>query len=331
MIVCENISKYYEVYKSEPGIKGAFKNFLNRKVEKKLALDDVSFSIERGRIVGLLGSNGAGKTTMLKILSGLILPSEGKVNVAGFTPFERKNEYRKKISFVMGQKSQLWWDLPAMQSFILNKHIYEIEDKAFNEKLNYLVDIFDIRDFINIQVRKLSFGQRMKCEIIGALLHSPEVIFLDEPTIGLDFEAQNAIRTFIKEYNSQHDITFIITSHYLNDIEIVCDDVIVLNKGQKIVNDSIRNVINNFSDHKLVSITFAKELPQKEIIDRFGEIELVEKNTLKIKIEKENINDLLSFCSNREGITDINIMEVPFEVVVKSLLSGKGDSYVHKT
>jgi ABC-2 type transport system ATP-binding protein len=326
MITLDNVTKYYEVYKSAPGLKGSIKNFFNRKIEKKLALDNISFTIEKGNIIGLLGPNGAGKTTILKILSGLILPSNGYVNVAGFNPFERKKEFKKKISFVMGQKSQLWWDLPAIQSFILNKHIYEIDNRLFNERLNYLVEIFNIKDYLNIQVRKLSFGQRMKLEIIGSLLHNPEVIFLDEPTIGLDFDAQNVIRNFILEYNKRYKATFIITSHNLNDIEIVCNDIIVLNKGQKIVNDSIKNVINKFSNEKIVNITFESPVISNDNYIQFGEIEKIENNTIKIKVKKADIMNLISFCYNNTGIVDMNIKEVPFELVIKGILNN-GEIY----
>ncbi len=320
MITFENVTKYYDIYKSEPGLKGTMKNFFNRKVEKKLALDNVSFTIEKGKIIGLLGANGAGKTTILKILSGLILPSSGYVNVAGFTPFERKKEFKKKITFVMGQKSQLWWDLPAIQSFILNKHIYEIDNKMFNERLNYLVQILNVREFLNIQVRTLSFGQRMKFEIIGALLHNPKVVFLDEPTIGLDFEAQEAIRNFIQGHNKSHGVTFIITSHNLKDIEIVCNDIIVINNGQKVVNDSIKNVIDNFSGEKIVDITFVNPNLGNLNYAKLGEVQSVHKNTVEIKVKKVDINELIGFCYNNSDIVDINIKDVPFESVIKGIL-----------
>lgn len=324
MISFLNVSKSFKVYESKTGFKGAVQNFFKREYKNKQVLDDVSFEIEDGKIVGLLGSNGAGKTTTLKILSGLFSPTSGTVRINGFDPFEKKNEFKSSIAFVMGQKSQLWWDLSSMESFILMKNIYEIPDKQFEENLNYLLDLFQVREFVNIQVRKLSFGQRMKMEIINSLLHNPKVIFLDEPTIGLDFESQKSIRRFIKEYNRNYKATFIITSHYLNDIEEVCDEIIVLDKGKKLISDSISNIMHAFSDQKILKISFQEELKNPSYLDSLKDYEYKD-NILTVKAVKQEINSITSYLLSNEQVEDINIEEVPFEHVIRTIYETKGE------
>lgn len=324
MISFLNVSKSFRVYESKTGFRGALKNFWKREYMDKLVLDDVSFEIEDGKIVGLLGPNGAGKTTTLKILSGLFCPTSGSVNVNGYYPFDKKNEFKKDISFVMGQKSQLWWDLSAMESFILNKNIYEIEEKQFQKNLDYLMELFQVKDLVNIQVRKLSFGQRMKMEIVNSLLHNPRVIFLDEPTIGLDFESQKNIRTFIKEYNKEFKATFIITSHYLNDIEAVCDEIIVINKGKKLISDSLTNIMDKYSGYKTLKIKFQEPLKDLSYLKSFGEFEYKD-NMLILKASKQDINRITSYCFTNEHIEDISIEEVPFEHIIKNIYDSRGD------
>lgn len=324
MISFLNVSKSFKVYESKTGIKGAFRNFWKREYMDKLVLDDVSFEIEDGKIVGLLGPNGAGKTTTLKILSGLFCPTSGTVSVDGYYPFDKRNEFKKNISFIMGQKSQLWWDLSAMESFILNKNIYEIEEKQFQKNLDYLTELFQAKDILNIQVRKLSFGQRMKMEIVNSLLHNPKVIFLDEPTIGLDFESQKNIRTFIKEYNKEFKATFIITSHYLNDIEAVCDEIIVIDKGKKLISDSLTNIIEKYSEFKTLKIKFREPLKNLNYLKGFRDLEYNDK-MLIVKANKQDINIITSYCFNNEYIEDISIEEVPFEHIIKTIYDNRGD------
>lgn len=320
MIEVNDLKMTYKVHKSAPGLKNAMKNFFHREYKEVHALKSVSFKIQKGKIIGLLGANGAGKTTMLKVLSGIIYPSSGRVYVEGFIPHERKKAFKKSISMVMGQKSQLWWDLPAMQSFILNKNIYEIEETQFTETLNELVDLFEVRDILNIQVRKLSFGQRMKLEIIGALLHRPEVVFLDEPTIGLDFNSQHAIRNFVIEYNKKHGATFIITSHNLNDIEAVCNELMIINKGEMVLRDSLKNVLRSFSDEKIVNITCAKNI-KRDGFQSFGEVTFKDDNEFEIRVKKEQLKELIGICYENSEIQDINIKDIPLEMVVNSVIN----------
>jgi len=271
VISVSNLSKHYSVYKKEPGFTGSLKSLVNRKYEAVKAVEQVSFEIEEGEFVGFIGPNGAGKTTTLKMLSGLLYPTSGKVKVLGYTPFDRKTNFLKEISLVLGQKNQLWWDLPAMESLLLNKEIYEIEDSKFNSTLEDLTSLLDAKEIINVPVRKLSLGQRMKMELIAALIHSPKVLFLDEPTIGLDVVMQKKIREFLKEYNKEYKSTIILTSHYMEDVEELCKRVIIINYGQLLYDGSLENLIKKHSPFKQISVVLNKEVDEKKIKE-FGNL-----------------------------------------------------------
>ena len=231
MIQVNNLSKIFKVHKKEAGLRGSIHSLFNRKYIEKKALNSLSLNIEEGEIIGLIGSNGAGKTTLTKILSGIIHPSSGDVKVMGYNPWERHNEYRKRMAVIMGQKAQLWWDLPAMDGFLLLKEIYQIPKKEFYDSVDYLAEYLGVKDQLNIQIRRLSLGERMKVELMAALIHKPKVVFLDEPTIGLDLSAQKAVRQFIKEYRKEHNPTMILTSHYMDDIEELCPRICILTAG----------------------------------------------------------------------------------------------------
>jgi len=231
------------VHQKEPGLRGSFKSLFNRKYYDVKAVDGVSLNIEEGELIGFIGPNGAGKTTTLKVLSGLLYPTSGAVSVLGYTPWERKPEFQKQFSLVMGQKNQLWWDLPAMESFILNKEIYEVPDIQYKKTLDELVELLDVKDFLKIQVRKLSLGQRMKMELIAALIHSPKILFLDEPTIGLDVVMQKKMRDFIKEYNKKYNATIILTSHYMDDVKELCNRVVIIDKGRILFDGALDEII----------------------------------------------------------------------------------------
>ncbi|PIV01525.1 ABC transporter, partial [Candidatus Shapirobacteria bacterium CG03_land_8_20_14_0_80_39_12] len=260
-----NLKKYYQVHKKEPGLSGSIKSLFHRKYEEVKAVDNISFNIEEGELVGFIGPNGAGKTTTLKCLSGLLYPTGGSVSVLGFDPWKRKNEFLKQISLVMGQKNQLWWDLPAMETFILNKEIYEIPKPQYEETLNELVELLEVKDVLKVQVRKLSLGQRMKCELIAALLHSPKVLFLDEPTIGLDVVSQKKMRDFIKEYNHRKKSTIILTSHYMDDVKELCKRVVIINKGKLIFDGNLSEITEKYADHKIISVIFSKNVDVKKL------------------------------------------------------------------
>lgn len=246
IIEVSNLTKEFTYYKKEEGLKNSFKNLVARKKLIKVAVDDLSFNIERGEMVGFLGANGAGKTTTLKMLSGILYPTSGSIDVGGFTPFERKIEFKKRFTIVMGQKSQLWWDLPAVESLKLNQYIYGINEKQYKQTVDELVELLDVKEMMNIQVRRLSLGERMKFELINSLVHKPEIIFLDEPTIGLDIISQKAVRKFLKRYNEITNTTILLTSHYMQDIEALCKRAIVINKGKLVYNGNLAKSKGSF-------------------------------------------------------------------------------------
>lgn len=247
IISARNLTKQYHIYKKEEGLAGAVKSFFKRTYETKTAVEKISFDIEQGELIGFIGPNGAGKTTTLKMLSGLLYPTSGSVSVLDHTPFQRKPAFLKQISLVMGQKNQLWWDLPPMDTFLLNKEIYEIPDKAFTQRVEELSDLLDVKDILHVQVRKLSLGQRMKCELMAALLHQPKILFLDEPTIGLDVVVQHKLRNFIKEYNKKYNATILLTSHYMRDVKQLCDRVIVINFGRIIYDGNLDRLMEKYA------------------------------------------------------------------------------------
>lgn len=256
IISVKNVSKVYKLLKKEPGFLGSIKTLVSRKYEKKIAVDDISFSIEEGDIIGFIGPNGAGKTTTIKMLSGIIHPSSGDILVIGFTPKKLQNAFKKQFAITMGQKSQLWWDIPALDSFQLLKEIYELSDDTFKNILTELTELLDVTHILNTPLRNLSLGERMKMEIIGSLLHSPKVLFLDEPTIGLDVSSRRRIREFLKYINKEKKTTIILTSHYLEDIEQLCNRIIAINKGKIIYDGPLKEIPTDSLKYKQASLSF---------------------------------------------------------------------------
>ena len=261
-IKVNELSKHFKMFKREAGLSGAFRSFFNRKYETFHALKKITLNIEDGEILGILGENGAGKTTLIKLLVGLLHPSSGEVNINGFTPWSRKVKFLKQISVVMGQKNQLWWDIPASESFLLNQKIYEIPQSQFDSSLNELVDLLSVRDKLNVQVRRLSLGERMKMEIIAALLHNPKIVLLDEPTIGLDVISQLKIREFVKYYNEKYKTTFLLTSHYMHDIQALCKRVFVIHKGASMYDGDFDTLVNHINPKRKLLFEFSK-IPDK--------------------------------------------------------------------
>lgn len=320
VISVSNLSKHYSVYKKEPGFTGSLKSLVNRKYEAVKAVEQVSFEIEEGEFVGFIGPNGAGKTTTLKMLSGLLYPTSGKVKVLGYTPFDRKTNFLKEISLVLGQKNQLWWDLPAMESLLLNKEIYEIEDSKFNSTLEDLTSLLDAKEIINVPVRKLSLGQRMKMELIAALIHSPKVLFLDEPTIGLDVVMQKKIREFLKEYNKEYKSTIILTSHYMEDVEELCKRVIIINYGQLLYDGSLENLIKKHSPFKQISVVLNKEVDEKKIKE-FGNLFSYNFPEWVIRVKKEETNKIAAKILENFSVEDINIENPEIDSVIHEVFS----------
>lgn len=321
-IFVSHLSKYYQIHKKEPGIIGSFKSFFARKYEEVKAVEDISFKIEEGELIGFIGPNGAGKTTTLKCLSGLLYPTKGEISVLGFTPYKRDNQYLKQIALVMGQKNQLWWDLPAMESFLLNKKIYEIPDEKFDKTLNELSTLLEITDILNVQVRKLSLGQRMKCELIAALIHRPKVLFLDEPTIGLDVVMQKNLRDFVRVYNKDYKATIILTSHYMRDVEQLCKRIIIIDRGKIIYDGMLSDIIKRYATHKIISIELKKKIDSKNFL-RFGEILSDDFPRVTIKIDRGKSNLAASKILKEFAVSDINIEEPQIEEVIRHIFSKK--------
>ena len=255
IIHVEGLKKDFQYYKKKEGMQSSLRNLFFRKTLTKNAVNGISFDIEEGEFVGFLGPNGAGKTTTLKMLSGIMFPTDGTATVLGYVPWKREEAFKKQFSIVMGQKNQLWWDLPAIESLYLNKCIYEIDDVDYRKTLDKLSEYLDVREILNIQVRRLSLGERMKLELIASLLHHPNVIFLDEPTIGLDLVAQKTIRNFLKYYNEQEKATIILTSHYMKDIEELCKRTIVINRGTIVYDGKAADISRTLRDENLIRRT----------------------------------------------------------------------------
>lgn len=316
-IEVKNLTKIFKQYKKESGFKGTFNYLFNRKSFNIEAVSDISFNIKNGERVAFIGPNGAGKTTTLKILSGILYPTSGYVSVLGFTPSERKKEFLKQLSFVMGQKSQLWWELPPIDSFELNKEIYEIPSDHYQNMLNELSEILEIKDLLLIPVKKLSLGQRMKCEIAASLLHNPKVVFLDEPTIGLDIIIQKKIRQFIKQYFSSNDRALILTSHNMDDIKEVCDRVIIINKGKVLYDNSLSNLNRKYINNKYLKIDFNVSVNCDEL-SKYGKIRSCNPNGLSAILEvpiKEHTK-IATEILNKYSVDNIDISEVEIEEII---------------
>ena len=307
IIMVQDVKKYYRVVKRDKGLSAMLRYLFNRKYEIKRAVDDVSFSIKRGEIVGFIGPNGAGKSTTIKILSGILYPDAGDVKIKGYVPYKQRKQYVKNIGVVFGQKSQLNWDLPLIESFELMKFIYRIPQEKYEKNLKLFTKLLEMEDFINQPVRQLSLGQRMRGDIVAALLHSPEILFLDEPTIGLDVVAKEKIREFIKYINEKEQTTIIFTTHDMQDIEKVCERLIIIDKGKKIYDGSIEQIKNKYANSKTIEILLEND--EKEI--QTFDISVIPMNTVMEKL----------FAQKR--IKDISICEPEIDGIIRDIYEGR--------
>lgn len=323
MIQVKNLNKIFKVHKKEAGLSGSIKSLFKRNYVEKKALDNLDLELASGEIIGLIGSNGAGKTTLTKILSGIIHPTSGDVSVMGHNPWLRHNEYRKNMAVIMGQKAQLWWDLPAMDGFLLLKEIYQIPKKDFDESVEYLSEYLMIKEQLNIQIRRLSLGERMKVELMAALLHKPKVIFLDEPTIGLDLSAQKAVRSFIKEYRKEYNPTIILTSHYMDDIEELCPRICILKQGQSVYDGELDQLHNKFAQNKIINA----HLKHSDDIEKLKNIFPSELGSISFTDDKACINtprnktmDAAKFLLNESEVLDLNIKEEEIGNIIEKIM-----------
>jgi len=324
-ILVNGLSKQYEYYRKEVGLRHSLRNLFRRERLFKEAVRGLSFKVEEGEIVGFLGPNGAGKTTTLKMLSGILHPTGGSAQVMGYVPWERKKEFKKQFSIVMGQKNQLWWDLPASESLYLNKCIYEIEDRAYEAFLDVLTEMLDVKPLLNVQVRRLSLGERMKFELIAALIHRPKVLFLDEPTIGLDVFSQRKIREFLKQYNQETRTTILLTSHYLTDIQDLCKRSIVINNGDIVFDGSLQRVGELMDDRKIVTLTFSSRVPQNELTF-LGSLQEYDGTRAVIRLDKAELKPYTRRALDVWPVVDMTIEDIPLEESIMAIYRGKAEA-----
>lgn len=319
-IQVDQLSKTYRVYRKREGLRASIAGLFRREYKRVEAVRSVSFTIEAGEMVAFLGPNGAGKTTTLKLLSGLIFPTGGDARVLGHLPWKREHAYRRRFSLVMGQKNQLWWDLPAQESFRLHQEIYRIEPDRFQKRLDELVDLLEVRKLIGQPVRELSLGERMRMELIAALLHSPEVLFLDEPTIGLDVVSQRRVQDFLRFYQAEHRITVLLTSHYMKDVEALCRRAIIINEGEIKHDGPLAGIIDRFSRHKVVSLQFGDRTIPADL-GSFGRVFDVQPPRVKVEVDRTRIPEILSQLLSRYAIEDVGVQERPLEEVIAEVFT----------
>ncbi|MEM1226229.1 MAG: ABC transporter ATP-binding protein [Planctomycetota bacterium] len=318
IINVQDLTKHYRVYQKREGLSGSVRGLFKREFRDVLAVRGINLSVDQGEFVAFLGPNGAGKTTTLKLLSGVIQPTGGTATVMGHVPWKRENEYRRRFALVMGQKNQLWWDLPARESYTLHRHIYGVPQAEFRQRLDELADLLEVTRLLDQPVRELSLGERMKMELIAALLHSPEVLFLDEPTIGLDVIAQHNIQQFLKYYQDKRRITILLTSHYMKDVAALCQRVVVIAQGTIQYDGSLAGIVDQFSGNKLVTLQFASS----ENLKRPGRLaEVVDESWPKVKyrVPRADVPRLLAETLRDHAIEDVVVEDPPLEDVIAGL------------
>ncbi|MCC7372491.1 MAG: ATP-binding cassette domain-containing protein [Chloroflexi bacterium] len=324
-IVAHDLTKVYRVQRKPPGLLASVRAVFSRTYSDVRAVDGVSLTIQRGELVGFLGPNGAGKTTTLKMMAGLLEPTGGTVRVLGHEPFKREHQFQRRFALILGQKNQLWWDLPASESFLLNKEIYGVPDAEYRRTLDELSDLLDLRPLLDVQVRKLSLGERMKCELAAALLHRPDVLFLDEPTIGLDVVMQQKIRQFIGEYQRKNRATILLTSHYMDDVKALCERVVVIDQGRVIYDGALRELTRRFGDVRLLTLDLEAAVTRETLVSLTagGEIVHWEPNKVSVRVPREAVTATAARLLASLQVRDLAIQEPEVEDVIRSLFSGE--------
>jgi ABC-2 type transport system ATP-binding protein len=317
IIEVQNLSKSYRVYRKGEGLRESLKGLFHREYKEVHAVRGIDLTVEPGEFVAFLGPNGAGKTTTLKLLSGVIDPTDGTATVMGFVPWERKNAYRRRFALVMGQKNQLWWDLPAQESFRLQRQIYGIPEEQFKATLSELTDLLDVAALLSQPVRELSLGERMKMELIAALLHRPEVLFLDEPTIGLDVIAQHNIQQFLRYYQEQRKITILLTSHYMKDVAALCKRVVVVANGRIEYDGSLLGIVDKFSGSKIITLQLAEG--HEPNLHGVGEVLAETWPKVRLQVPRAQVAEVLSRCLAEHPIEDVVVEDPPLEDVIAEL------------
>jgi ABC-2 type transport system ATP-binding protein len=325
MIHVENLAKSFRVHTKKPGLRGSAESLFRRQWVDKHALKGVSLRVEAGEIVGLIGANGAGKTTLVKALAGIIHPTSGQARVLGHIPWERHNDFRRRIALIMGQKAQLWWDLPAADCFLLLREIYRVPKARFDETLESLTRTLGVKDQLNVQIRRLSLGERMKMELIAALLHEPDVVYLDEPTIGLDITAQRAIREFILKYSRERRPAMLLTSHYMEDIERLCERIVIIREGEFVYDGPLSRVVKEFASHKILTIHLGDgALKNAPIPPQLGEVVSRDDDSIRIKVPRAKVPEAASELLRLLPVADLGIEEEDIANVIEALMRTEG-------
>ncbi|MBU6276273.1 MAG: ATP-binding cassette domain-containing protein [Planctomycetes bacterium] len=321
VIRVDGLAKQYRVFDKREGLAASIRGLFHRESRVVDALRGVDLTVQRGEFVALLGPNGAGKTTFLKLLSGIITPSAGTATVLGHVPWERADAFRRRFALVMGQRNQLWWDLPAAESFRLHREIYRIEPARFTRTRDELVELLDVGGLVNRPVRELSLGERMKLELVAALLHEPEVLFLDEPTIGLDVVAQHTIHRFLRHVRTERHVTVVLTTHYMKDVAALCERLVVITRGSILYDGSLEGIVDRFTSHKIVTLDL-DETPDRGRIERFGFPCEIRGPRVTLRIDRDRIADVLPGLLRDEPVRDISVEDVPLEEIVAGLFRG---------
>jgi len=323
-IIAESLSKQYKVHERQSGLKGAWKSLIDRKYRIVQAVNDVTFRIEPGEIVGFLGPNGAGKTTTIKMLAGLLYPSGGEIQVGGYVPHKQENDFKRMISLVMGQKSQLIWDIPPMETFLVNQAVYEIEEKEFRRTLGELTELLNLEPLLGKPTRQLSLGERMKCELAASLLHRPKILFLDEPTIGLDVNMQENVRRFIQDYNREYGTTVLLTSHYMADVTALCNRVMIINRGTLLYDGDLSLLSESLVPYKYMELQLEGSVDLQPF-SQWGEIVETGGGKLKLKVPRNQVAEMSSKILQEWKVTDLTIQDPPMEEVIGMAFKEESD------
>ena len=321
-IEVSGLTKAFRTYRKQPGFSGAVRGLFRRQHDQTLAVKDVSFNIQPGELVGFLGPNGAGKTTTLKMLAGLLYPTGGSARVLGYVPWERDDGYRRQFALLLGQKNQLWWDLPARESLALNAKIYGIPPATLEQRVAQMSELLMVRDKLNVSVRELSLGERTKMELIAVLLHQPRVLFLDEPTIGLDVVSQKIVREFLREHNARQGTTMLLTSHYMADIQELCERVIIIDHGRIFFDGQLSDVVDRFADFKLITIQCEGTASYSaEHLSKYGELVAQAPGSIQLKVKRDRVIPVCKALLDELPVSDIDIEEVPIEEIIRRIFA----------